>query len=357
MDINTAATFLFSFFAPNSCVAIESLPYIIQSPGTYCVLKDLSSPKGGVAIAISSGDVSVDFQGYKITGSADGQDVGVFASGVSNVQIFNGTLTGFFYGVRMEAVSDVSLTGLALVGNIFRGATVLGSDVAIKETEVSGLTGYSKWPDSHTFGIEVTGPNCDISRNRITDIAPFRAGEAAGISVNHSANGCVVDDNFIAMNRKDDIGRYIGIWIGGASDPDSVSGNVVTNVDYSLSYSKLADLAEGNRIQEGCSNGWGAEVEQIAELRRSNTVIISGHCSDSREYLLSKLSEYPDEAGWQMRYGTFIRQEEGNEAALPIFQKACSLGAVEGCRLAEIYARQIASAVGGTAAETGGRED
>ncbi|PHJ94685.1 hypothetical protein VF09_36980, partial [Nostoc linckia z9] len=147
--------------------------------------------QGAAALQIKSGNVSIDLQGHKITGPGVGTGVGVSASGVSSIKVSNGAISGFFYAVNMESVTNVSLTGLALTNNIFRGATVLGSEVVIEDTVVRGLTGFSGWPDSHTFGIEVTGPGCTIRRNRILGIVPFRAGEAAGISVNNYAENCV----------------------------------------------------------------------------------------------------------------------------------------------------------------------
>jgi hypothetical protein len=344
MDIFEIMTTMLSIAIPAQCVPVDSAPFIIERPGNYCLVADLTVEEGTAAIQIMSENVSVDLQGHKITGPGVGTGVGISASGVSSVKVFNGSISGFFYAVNMDNVTHVSLTGLALINNIFRGATVLGSEVVIEDSVVRGLTGFSGWPDSHTFGIEVTGPGCIIRRNKILDIVPFRAGEAAGISVNNYAENCVIDDNLIALKQPHDMGRYIGIWVGGIDNPNSVTNNVIVNVDYSLAYSKLSGLAAGNIVHERCSDGWGAEPEKVNVFQRDNYVIHSGQCSDDLEYLKKKVDDDPDAPHWHLRYGTAIRQELGNDAAFPSFKTACDLGAEEGCRLSSIILQQIAAA-------------
>jgi hypothetical protein len=70
-----------------------------------------------------------------------------------------------------------------LSGNSFRGITVSAQRAVIKKNRIDGIHGFSDWPSSHSFGIEVNGAGCEIRNNFIRDISPFREGDGVGISI------------------------------------------------------------------------------------------------------------------------------------------------------------------------------
>ncbi|OCW56691.1 hypothetical protein AWJ14_17330 [Hoeflea olei] len=178
-------------------------------------------------------------------------------------------------------------------------------------------------------------------RNTVSDIVPFRAGEAVGVSINSTPEKCIVEENFIKLDQPHDQGRYIGIWVGGRGQPDSVAKNVIVNVDYSVAYTRLSGLAADNWIHERCADGWNSTPEKIDTFKSENHVLQSGRCSDDIDYLSQKLKEEPDAPQWYLRYATAVRQKQGKVVALPSYERACELGAEEGCRLADIYQKQI----------------
>ena len=88
----------------DSCVGtIESLPAVITVQGTWCMKSDLSTPLGsGDAIVVSTNNVTIDCNGYKLGGLAAGN--GTLTTGIKIVDRLNATvrrcsIRGFYIGV------------------------------------------------------------------------------------------------------------------------------------------------------------------------------------------------------------------------------------------------------------------
>src|SRR5260370_12707457 len=75
---------------------ISSLPFFINSPGTYVVATDLSV--AGSAILINSANVTLDFNGHTLTCTTP-SGIAVDVNRGRNVRIKNVTLTGFDNGI------------------------------------------------------------------------------------------------------------------------------------------------------------------------------------------------------------------------------------------------------------------
>lgn len=82
-------------------IPITSLPYNITTPGSYYVTTNLAGSSG---IAISSGNVTVDLNGFTLQGMP-GSTYGVYTLGnVTNLAVRNGIITGWGYNA-MDASS------------------------------------------------------------------------------------------------------------------------------------------------------------------------------------------------------------------------------------------------------------
>src|SRR5262249_8965473 len=88
------------------CTAITSLPYTISASGVYCLTGDLSTNLiSGNAIEIDANNVILDLNGHKIGNLSAGPNTvayGILADQRQNITIRNGTVRGFFHGIRLS---------------------------------------------------------------------------------------------------------------------------------------------------------------------------------------------------------------------------------------------------------------
>ena len=74
---------------------ISSLPYTISQPGSYYLTTNLTGSSGASGIIISSGSVTLDLNGFALTGVA-GSTNGIRVSNVyTNITVRNGTVNGW----------------------------------------------------------------------------------------------------------------------------------------------------------------------------------------------------------------------------------------------------------------------
>jgi hypothetical protein len=88
------------------CSPIDSLPYTITRQGSYCLVRNLSTPQAtGNAITIASDFVTLDLKGFKVGGGAAGPGTeanGVYALNRRNITIRRGNIRGFRRAVFLE---------------------------------------------------------------------------------------------------------------------------------------------------------------------------------------------------------------------------------------------------------------
>ena len=74
---------------------ISSAPFTISAPGSYYLTTNLTGTSGNNGITISSGDVTLDLNGFVLRGASGSLD-GVRVSGTyTNITVYNGTITGW----------------------------------------------------------------------------------------------------------------------------------------------------------------------------------------------------------------------------------------------------------------------
>src|SRR4051794_37566268 len=93
------------------CKAITALPAIINASGIWCLQKDLTSTATtGNAIDVQAGAVTLDLNGFTITGSLSNstQAIGIHSLNRRNVTMRNGTIRGFRIGISLEGASAMN---------------------------------------------------------------------------------------------------------------------------------------------------------------------------------------------------------------------------------------------------------
>ncbi|MCX5888339.1 MAG: right-handed parallel beta-helix repeat-containing protein [Deltaproteobacteria bacterium] len=129
---------------------ITSLPYTISNPGFYYLTGNLSFSGTGTGITVASDDVTIDLMGFRISGpgsSAFGIYLFDGTTGHKNVEVRNGTLTGWQYGLSDGSaatsqnnralnlrVKNCSQTGISLAsggGNQVKGCIADSCNIGI----------------------------------------------------------------------------------------------------------------------------------------------------------------------------------------------------------------------------------
>lgn len=107
-----------------TCTVISSVPFTISTPGTYCLINNLStSQNGGGAILINASNVKLDCNGRTITNKNSGNsDVGIASMGRNAVSVENCGVDGFEEGIHFDVKSNM----VSIRNNSIRNARTYG---------------------------------------------------------------------------------------------------------------------------------------------------------------------------------------------------------------------------------------
>jgi parallel beta-helix repeat protein len=195
------------------CTAITTLPAVITVQGVYCFTGNLETAMtSGDAILISTNNVVLDLNGFKLGGLAAGTATtaqGIHALNARNVTIKNGTVRGFFVGI----VSDQTIVN-ASEGNIVE-------DIRADRNTNSGII--------------VNGPASIIRNNAVIATGgTTQSIDAVGIAV--EGRGTRVLNNDVIQVVKQDGGTAYGIFLSGCANCLAVN-NRITDTDQGITYS------------------------------------------------------------------------------------------------------------------------
>lgn len=211
LHINQACAVNTGCFAGDS----PGFPVTIENAGGYRLTGDLAASGGANGIEINAEDVSLDLNGFRITGGGTGTGVHVMAD---NAEIRGGTISSFADGIGAGSeagtgIEGTSVIGVRLVGNnatgaAFAGSATMISGCMIRNNEGNGLRffgigGMSAAVD-HTqvmangrFGIEATnGAMVTLSSNKVmgnasNDLSANYGGSFMELGVNQCGSGTI----------------------------------------------------------------------------------------------------------------------------------------------------------------------
>jgi hypothetical protein len=200
-------------------IRIASLPLNITAPGHYYLNGNLSSASDA-GITVDADNVTIDLMGFCLTGNPDFNGIRIL-NGRSNVEVRNGTVTGWGMGVEggSSASSKFRIIGIRAVGNKY-GIQLSGNDHLIKGCTASqGFSGAGN-------GLVIYGSGM-ISNCTVMGFTP-----AFGQGIYIWA-GTVSDNVVINCNGTNTFGII-------AQSPSVISRNSVINCTYGISLSSLA---------------------------------------------------------------------------------------------------------------------
>jgi hypothetical protein len=254
-----------------SCIPIYSVPTTIQHPGTYCLTRDVAiSDTSTSGIIIKSGDVLLDLKNHTLSGPLQSQSrsSGIESYHFSNIEIKNGAINHFMYGVRIQdtdleklrnnapdAMHDIIINNLKLESNNFRGVMIQAKRVIIKDSIFRSTGGTTVFADSFSIPIETSGPDCLIKNNIIREFYPVGTGEGVGISLSAYASGCQIINNAISNSTSSKMGRTFGFWVGEPLLRNvSFIGNITNNMSYAANKPTQSDFSNNKYNNTHCAD-------------------------------------------------------------------------------------------------------
>ncbi|MBI4911664.1 MAG: right-handed parallel beta-helix repeat-containing protein [Acidobacteria bacterium] len=233
---------------------ISALPYVISNPGRYQVSFNLAyGAASGAAITVAASEVDLDLGGFNLMGGSGA--TGISLSGVAQVRVRNGYLTGFSTGVQVTGGSSgVELTGLTVGGGSL-GMYLVGQDLNVHANvvrEILSTTGTAT-------GIFVAGQSVRVWDNTVRNVRSTAAGASShGILVNSSVGDFTwgsLEGNRIALAAG--LSSSYGISVQNASTM-VVLGNQILNARSGLGYyGSGGSIKYGNNIVTGATTAYG----------------------------------------------------------------------------------------------------
>ncbi len=234
---------------------ITSLPTTITSQGTWCLKQDLSTAiTSGMAINISTNNVTIDCNDFKIGGLAAGagtQAEGIYAAAVQNVTVRNCNIRGFAHGIYLGTYGGFVVEDNRLDGNTKTAMYVFGDGSVVRRNRVFDTGGSTT--DTSAYGI-ATVYSVDVLDNTVSGVAATVGGNgyAYGISVQLNDGGSI-SNNRVRAVLADGTGQASGIGFSGGSSRNTIRGNDVIGssapgINYGLQCGNANQHAKDNVI-------------------------------------------------------------------------------------------------------------
>lgn len=145
-------------------------PVILNDSGSYRLTSNLTAALNNDGIVVNANDVTIDLNGFTITGGGGLIADGISIPGFKNVEIRNGTIRGFtrngiFTNINTQYIRVIGVTAIGNVfsgidlqgqGNIIDGCTVLNNASGMRVFEGS-LVINSVARGNTSFGLSLVG--------------------------------------------------------------------------------------------------------------------------------------------------------------------------------------------------------
>lgn len=229
----------------DTCTSITSVPFTISLPGTYCVTKELPTPStftSGVAITISSNDVTIDLSGHTLSNLAAGTGTaatGIYALDQKNITVRNGTVRGFYIGIDLDATGSGASSG-HLVENVRAdfnsnvGIQVLGAGSMVRQNQVLHTGGSTV--GANTFALWIGGNGSQALDNAVVDTTQ-PSGGVGNIAILADASTGNVTGMVIEGNRISNVAlgsNSVAISAQVAAFSTLVVNNRIANFDFGI---------------------------------------------------------------------------------------------------------------------------
>src|SRR4051812_15393777 len=110
---------------------IGGLPFTVQTAGSYYLTTNVAGRASAHGIIIEASDVTLDLNGFVLSGVAEAQNGIQIPAVQRNIAIRNGTVQGWSVGVEARQSSECQFEGLRVIDNAAAGLVAgVGSTIA-----------------------------------------------------------------------------------------------------------------------------------------------------------------------------------------------------------------------------------
>lgn len=244
---------------PRTPIGQRDIPLTISTSGSYYLTENVTSTFSQGAILIAADNVTLDLCGFTVTGSGSSANYGVVMSGRTNIEVKNGTFTGFVYGIANTSskANNYQIVNVHTVANRRGGISLYGYSHSIIDCVAvdNGNDSSGGW------GISVIDHSivrhCTVSGNG-TAISGYLA---CGIT---TGQGCIIEGNTVYNNGcNSDCSINAGIYTGNACTikDNTVYGNACSTTGTGKSYgifTFLGSVINGNTTYGNGNDGQNA---------------------------------------------------------------------------------------------------
>jgi hypothetical protein len=241
---------------------ITSLPAVIDTPGSWCMNRDLTTAiSSGTVISVNADHVTIDCNNYKLGGLAAGE--GSLARGIASsdrvyITVRRCNIRGFHFGIALIASDPANGGHLVednrLDGNLSYGIYVAGDGSLIRRNLVND-TGFTTLYGGGN-GIGVQGW-VDVLDNSVAGVTATNGSPAIGIAAFNSSASIV--------------GNRVSGVIGGTQQAGIYA---VTLSHAGIRDNNVSGTGPGDGIY--CNDSSGVAADNVV-----NRMGIIGNCSDA----------------------------------------------------------------------------
>ena len=271
----------------------DTTHFVINTAGSYYLTANLSTNKP-VGILISSAGVTLDLNGFNVSGGTSGSGRGILIAS-NGATVRNGSIRGWETGITtaQAAVTDGSyerlLVSRCMSNGIVTGGNWLVDRCVATGNDLAGIAGTAGTrvtnciASGNGIGISLTSggsvTDSTASGNKFHGIfgngvtitgCTAEANEQHGINVGTDS---VVRDNKISGNGVDTTNAGAGVHVFG--DRNRIIGNTISGNDKGIFVTSRANMIDGNNIRGAA--GPGVEIT----MANGKNIIIRNQAGDN----------------------------------------------------------------------------
>jgi len=228
--------------SPTTGRSIES-PTRITRPGAYVLRRNIRTEKTSPAITIAASNVSLNLNGFSLLGPGGKEGIGVLVDSATSVNVHNGHVSRFGFGVQVVNSGNVGLEGLQIRGE--DGGGPPPGEVGVMIVNSRGVRVADNVVSGIFLGVFVRGGGSGGNRIAGNTLSGGQQGQLGicynpdGLGTPAAPSGDLVYNNLISRFN-------VGIQTSTAT-----AGNIFKENAIAYIVQGISELAPGSNVFEG----------------------------------------------------------------------------------------------------------